>query len=114
MDAVHALGRATAAQVQERLPDPPGYSAVRKLLTLLEEKGHLRHELEGQRYVYMATEELDHARQSAFGHLLQTFFGGSAEEAMAALLDLKADDLSAAELARMAELLEAARRKGGR
>ncbi len=111
MDVIHARGRATAAEVREGLPDPPGYSSVRKLLSVLEAKGHLGHELDGQRYVYLSTEPQESARRSAFVRLLTTFFGGSAEEAMAALLDLKADELTPDELDRMSKMLEAARRK---
>ena len=111
MDAIHSLHRASAAQVRERLPDAPGYSSVRKLLTVLEEKGHVAHELDGQRYVYFATEAVEKARSSAFGHLLDTFFGNSAEEAMAALLDLKAAELTDEELDRISRMLDAARRK---
>src|SRR3954465_4562183 len=88
MDAVYRLGRATAADVLGDLPDPPSYSAVRGMLRLLEDKGHLRHEQDGPRYVYLPTTERDEARRSALAHLLRTFFDNSRESAMAALLDL--------------------------
>ena len=77
MDVVYRLGRATAAEVQEGLPDPPSYSAVRALLRVLEEKGHLRHEQDGPRNVYVPTVPRDAARSSAVRALLETFFGGS-------------------------------------
>jgi predicted transcriptional regulator len=111
MDAVHALGRATAAEVRERIPDPPGYSSVRKLMTVLEAKGHLAHELDGQTYVYSAIEKRESAGRSALDRLLTTFFGNSAEEAVAALLDMRADELTPEELERMSAMLNDARRK---
>src|SRR3954469_10960094 len=88
MDVVYRLERATAAEVLAGLPDPPSYSAVRGMLRLLEEKGFLRHEQDGPRYVYLPTTERDEARRSALAHLLRTFFDGSRESAVAALLDL--------------------------
>jgi predicted transcriptional regulator len=87
MDAVYRLERATAAEVLADLPDPPSYSAVRGMLRLLEDKGYLRHEQDGPRYVYLPTTARDEARRSALAHLLRTFFDGSRESAMAALLD---------------------------
>lgn len=111
MDVIYRLGRATAAEVLDRLPDPPGYSAVRALLRILEEKGHLRHEQDGQRYVYLPTVPRDAAKESALKHLLRTFFDGSTEDAVAALLDLKGDDLSAKELDRLARMIENARQQ---
>lgn len=111
MDVIYRLGRATAAEVLDRLPDPPGYSAVRALLRILEDKGHLCHEQDGQRYVYLPTVPRDAAKESALKHLLRTFFDGSTEDAVAALLDLKADDLSAKELDRLARMIENARQQ---
>lgn len=87
MDVVYALGRATAAEVHERLPDPPHSAAVRTLLRILEEKGHLRHEKDGPRHVYFPTTPRDVARTSALRHVIGTFFGGSRAAAVAALLD---------------------------
>ena len=110
MDALYALGQATAAQVRERLPEPPGYSAVRALLRILEEKGHVRHEEDGPRYVFAPRLDKEKAQQSAVRHLVQTFFDGSAEQAMAALLDTRT--LSHEELVRMALLIEEARKEG--
>jgi predicted transcriptional regulator len=107
MDVVYRLTRATAAEVLAELPDPPSYSAVRGMLRLLEDKGYLRHEQDGPRYVYLPTTERDEARRSALTHLLRTFFDGSRESALAALLDdAPVDD---AEYTRLKALLEQAR-----
>jgi predicted transcriptional regulator len=111
MDVLFSRGRATAADVQQDLPDPPSYSSVRALLRILEEKGHIRHEEDGPRYVFMPRLDRDKARQSAVTHLLHTFFDGSAEQAMAALLDASARSLTDDELARMARLIEQARKE---
>src|SRR4051812_31746022 len=112
MDVVYRLERATAAEVLAGLPDPPSYSAVRGMLRLLEEKGYLRHEQDGPRYVYLPTTERDEARRSALAHLLRTFFDGSRESAMAALLDLDDAPLDADEYARPTSLLDQAREPG--
>jgi len=112
MDIIYAVGRATVAEVRERLPDPPTYSAVRALLRILEEKGHLRHEQEGPRYVFLPTVPAEKARASALRHLLRTFFDGSAEGAVAALLDLGPSELSPEEFDRLAERIEQVRREG--
>ena len=112
MDALYALGRATAAQVLERVPDPPSYSAIRALLRILEEKAHVRHEQDGPRYVYVPTVARDNAKRSAMRHMLQTFFDGSAEQAISALLDDSSARLSDAELDRLARLINQARRTG--
>jgi predicted transcriptional regulator len=109
MDAVYRLGRASVTEVLERLPDPPSYSAVRALLRILEDKGHLRHEQDGPRYIYVPTTPREAARESALKHLLRTFFDGSTEAAVAALLDIRRDDLSDAELDRLTHLIEQAR-----
>jgi predicted transcriptional regulator len=111
MDVLFSRGRATAAEVQHDLHDPPSYSAVRALLRILEEKGHIRHEEDGPRYVFMPRLDRDKARQSAVTHLLQTFFDGSAEQAVAALLDASARSLTDDELTRMARLIEDARKE---
>lgn len=110
VDILYAQGRATAAEVQSALPDPPSYSAVRAMLRILEEKGHVRHELDGPRYVYVPTVPRDNAKRSALRHMVQTFFEGSAEQAISALLDESSTRLSEAELARLARLIERARR----
>jgi BlaI family penicillinase repressor len=113
MDVVYRRGQATAAEVQAELPDPPSYSAVRALMRVLENKGHLRHDQQGAAYVYVPTLPADSARKSAVRHLMQTFFGGSTERTMAALLDASQTRLSAEELDRLSQLIEAAK-KGGR
>ncbi|MDB4882582.1 MAG: putative transcriptional regulator [Gemmatimonadetes bacterium] len=110
MDFLFRVGRATAAEVMEGLPDAPSYSAVRALLRILEQKGHVRHEAEGRAYVYMPLQRRDSARQFALSHLLKTFFDNSAEQALAALLAVRGEKLSEAELERMSRLIEAAKR----
>lgn len=112
MDIVYREGELSARDILEALPDPPSYSAVRGLLRVLVEKGHLRHREDGVRYVYRATVPRDQAQVSALGRVLTTFFEGSAELAVAALLDLREGDLSEAELDRMAKMIEAAREEG--
>jgi BlaI family transcriptional regulator, penicillinase repressor len=112
MDIIHQRSQATAQEVLDGLPDPPSYSAVRALLRLMEEKGYLQHALDGQRYVYKATLAREKARKSALDNLLQTFFDGSAEQAVAALLDLRRKQLTAEELERLSQLIEQARKEG--
>jgi BlaI family penicillinase repressor len=112
MDLLFRRGRATAADVQRELQDAPSYSAVRALLRILEEKGHVRHEQDGPRYVYVPKHTLHNARRSALRHVVQTFFEGSAEQAMAALIDENGRRLSDDELRRMGELIERARKEG--
>lgn len=113
MDVLYRKGTATAAEVLESLPAPPGYSAVRALLRILEQKGHIRHEENAGKYVFMPTVPRDKAKRSAVRHLLQTFFNGSPEEAVAALLDVRSSKLSESELDRLQGLIDKAR-KGGR
>jgi predicted transcriptional regulator len=112
MDIIYRRGRATAADVLADLPDPPSYSAVRALLRVLEEKGHLRHEQDGPRYLFLPTVGRDRARRSALKQLVRTFFDGSAEEAAAALLDMSRDRLTPDELDRLSTLIEKARKEG--
>ncbi len=112
IDILYTHGRATAADVQDKLPDPPSYSAVRAMLRILEEKGHVRHEQDGPRYVYVPTVGRDNAKRSAMRHMVQTFFEGSAEQAISALLDDRAARLSEAELDRLARLIARARTTG--
>jgi len=112
MDAIYRLGRATAAEVLENMPDPPGYSAVRAMLRLLEEKGYLRHEQQGPRYIYLPTLSRDKARQSALKQLVQTFFDNSTEQTVSALLDMSKSRMSDEELERLSALIEKARREG--
>jgi predicted transcriptional regulator len=112
MDFLYQHGRASAAEVQANLPDPPSYSAVRAMLRVLEEKGHVRHAQAGQRYVYLPRVARDKAKRSALRHLLRTFFDGSTEQVVAALLDERSAALSPAELDRLARLIERARTEG--
>ena len=112
MDVLYRCGRATAAEVRRQLPDPPGYSAVRAMLRVLEVKGHVRHEEEALRYVYRPTLPLERAKRSALKHLVETFFDGSAELAVAAILDGSAAKLSAGELDRLSQLVAKARKEG--
>jgi predicted transcriptional regulator len=112
MDFLFRVERATAGEVLEGLPDPPSYSAVRAMLRTLEDKGHVRHEEVGRAYVYLPTVRRESARRSALAHVLRTFFDNSAEQAMAALLDLKGTRMTEAELNRMAELIEQAKQEG--
>ena len=112
MDIIYRQGQATAANVLEALPDPPGYSAVRAMLRVLEEKGYLRHEHQGPRYVFLPTLPLEKARRSALKQVVHTFFDGSTEQAVAALLDDSSSKLSEGELDRLAQLIEQARKEG--
>jgi BlaI family transcriptional regulator, penicillinase repressor len=114
MDVVFRLGRATVAEVLAELPDPPSYSAVRGMLRLLEEKGYLTHEQEGPRYVYVPTADLAVVRRSALRDVVETFFNGSMEAAVAAMLGLGESPRSAEELDRLARLIEEARHTGGK
>jgi BlaI family penicillinase repressor len=112
MDVIYRAGRATAAEVLTQMSEPPSYSAVRALLRVLEEKGHLRHEEDGPRYVFLPTVPRERARQSALRQVLHTFFDGSTEQAVAALLDLQSTRLSDAELARLSQRIADARKEG--
>ena len=112
LDILYERGRSTAAEVHQRLPDAPSYSSVRTLLRILEEKGHVRHEQEGPRYVFIPKVPRDRAKQSALKRLISTFFDGSAEQAAAALLDGSVTKLGEAELDRLAKLIEDTRRDG--
>lgn len=112
MDLLFQQGAATAAEVRDGIPDAPSYSAVRALLRTLEEKGFVTHREDGPRYVYAPTVARDAARRSALRHLVQTFFDGSATQAMAALLDLSDRTLSREELDRLAQLVERSKEEG--
>lgn len=112
MDFLFRHGRGTVAEVQAGIPDPPSYSAVRAMLRTLEEKGHVTHEEHGRAYVYRPTVAREQARRSALRHVLSTFFAGSTEHAVAALLDLSRPKLTDEELDRMAKLVEQARNEG--
>ena len=111
MDVLYQRGRATAAEVRDGLPDAPSYSAVRALLKILEDKGHIRHEVDGPRYVYAPIVARDRAKRSALKHVLQTFFDGSASQVMAALFELGPRDLDDGQIERMRGLIEEAKRK---
>jgi predicted transcriptional regulator len=112
MGVVYRRGQATVAEVLAELPDPPSYSAVRAMLRVLEEKGHLRHEEQGPRYVFLPTVPREQARRSALQQLVQTFFDDSAEQVVAALLHESDRALSDVELARLANLIDRARKEG--
>jgi len=112
MEIVYERGRATAADVRAHMPDPPSYSAVRAMLRILEEKGHLRHEQDGPRYAFLPTVPREEASETALRKLVRTFFGGSPEGAMAALLDLESDQLDEKALQRLSEMIEEARKEG--
>ncbi len=112
MNVLYRRGQATAAEVQEGLPDPPGYSAVRAMLRTLEQKGHIKHEYEGPRYVFKPTVTRQRASQSALQQVVNTFFGGSTEQTVAALLDLSETKLSDDQLRRLTDLIKQARQEG--
>lgn len=112
VETVYRLGRATVAQVLAELPDPPSYSAVRGMLNLLEEKGHLRHEQDGLKYVYLPVVAPADASRSAMAHVVHTFFGGSPAEAATALFDLPDRKLSREELERLSQLVRQAMKEG--
>lgn len=112
MDVVYRRGHVTVGEVREGLPDPPSYSAVRAMLRRLEDKGHLQHSDQGARYVYEATVPWESASETALERVLRTFFDDSPSKTVAALLDLKGEELSDRELDELAELIDRARGKG--
>ena len=112
MEILYQRGKASASEVREAMEDAPGYSAVRAMLRVLEEKGHVKHQAEGLKYVYVPVVAREKAKRSAVRHVLDTFFGGSPEQIVAALLDVSAARLTNEELDRMAELIEKAKREG--
>lgn len=112
MDVLYRRGRATVAEIMGAMPDPPSYSAVRAMLRVLEDKKHIRHEEKDLRYVYLPVVPRDKARRSAVAHMLETFFDGSAEQAVATLLNVSARDLTAEDFDRLALLIEEARKEG--
>ena len=112
MDALHQRGRATAAEIQAALPDPPSYSAVRALLRILEEKDHVRHRQEGARYIYLPRASRETASRSALRRVVTTFFQGSVRQAMAALLENADTELSDAELNKLQQIIKQAQKKG--
>jgi predicted transcriptional regulator len=112
MDVIYRHGQVTAQEVLDHLADPPGYSAVRTLLRVLEDKGHVRHRQDGPRYVYLPIVPRDKARESALRQVVRTFFDDSAEQAVAALLDMSSSKLSEKELSRLATLIDRAKKEG--
>jgi predicted transcriptional regulator len=114
MDILYKRGRATAGEVMEDLPGEPHYSTVRTQLRVLEGKGHVTHEEQGLRYIYMPAVPRRAARKSALRHLVDTFFDGSAEQVVAAVLGGEGSKVSEEELNRIAELVAKARKEGSR
>lgn len=112
MDILYRSGKATAAEVRDAMADAPSYSAVRAMLRILEEKGHLRHEQDGPRYVFLPAEPREQAKRSALRHLVETFFEGSVEQTVAALLDGESKNMPTSELDKLSKLIEEARKKG--
>lgn len=112
MDILYKMGKSSAAEVRESMPDAPGYSAVRAMLRVLEEKGHVRHQAEGLKYVYVPTVARDKAKRSAVKQLLETFFHDSPEQVVAALLDVSSTRVTREALDRMAEMIEKAKKEG--
>ena len=112
MDALHQRGRATAAEVQAALPDPPSYSSVRALLRILEEKGHIKHRRDGARYVFLPRGSPETARRSALKRVVSTFFQGSVSEAVAALLETADSQLPDSELHKLQQMIDQARKAG--
>jgi len=112
MDFLFQRGKASVGEVMDGIPDPPGYSAVRATLRTLEQKGRVSHEEDGRAYIYRPTLRRDAARKSALTHVVKTFFDNSAEQALAALLELKGPRLSDAELERVSRLVENAKKEG--
>ena len=110
MDVIYQRGQATAAEVLDALPDPPSYSSVRGLLRVLETKGHLQHRRQGPRYVFLPTVPPEEARRSALARVVRTFFDGSTQATVAALIDQSG--LSQADLDRLQELINRARKEG--
>jgi len=112
MDILYQRGKASAGDVLKAMDDPPSYSAVRAMLRVLEEKGHVRHQTEDVKYVYAPTVPRDKAKRSAVKHLMDTFFAGSPEQAVATLLDVSSTKLTREELDRMSAMIEQAKKEG--
>ena len=112
MDILYQRVKASASEVREAMPDAPSYSAVRAMLRILEEKGQVKHQAEGLKYVYVPAVPRDKAKRTAMKHLMDTFFSGSPEHVMAALLDVTSTKLTADELDRMAQMIDRARKEG--
>jgi predicted transcriptional regulator len=114
MDVIYRRGSATAAEITTELPDPPTSTAVRTMLRILEDKGHIAHTRDGVRYVYKAVVDREKARESVMTHVVRTFFNGSAEQAIATLIDKSGPQLTDDELGRLAAMIEKARKRQGR
>jgi len=112
MDILYQRGKSSATEVREAMPDAPSYSAVRAMLRVLEDKGHVRHQAEGLKYVYLPTVTRERAKRSAVKHLLDTFFHDSPEQVVAALLDVSSTRMTREELDRMAEMIDKAKKEG--
>src|SRR2546421_646161 len=112
MEILYQHGKASASDVRGAMEDAPSYSAVRAMLRILEEKGHVKHQAEGLKYVYVPVITRDKAKRSAVKHLMDTFFSDSPEQVVAALLDISAKRLTRPELDRMAEMIEKAKQEG--
>lgn len=112
MDVLHARGQATAAEVLAALPDPPSYSAIRALLRILEEKGHIKHHRDGARYVYLPRASKEAASKSALRRVVSTFFQGSVTQAMAALLENSDTEISDSELEKLQQIIKQAKKEG--
>ena len=112
MDILYRRSRATAAEVLEDMPNPPSYSAVRALLRILEDEGHIKHVQEGPRYVYLPAVARNDARKNALSHVVTTFFDGSVEQVVATLVESSRTKLSKEELERLAQLIEKAKKEG--
>jgi predicted transcriptional regulator len=112
MDALYKLGKASAAEIREQMPDPPTYTAIRTQLTILEKKGHVRHESDGTRYIYAPSVAREQMGRRAIDSLLQTFFDNSVERAVTAMLSRSDADISREELENLSRLIEKAKREG--
>jgi len=112
MDILYQRGKGSASEVRQAMEAAPGYSAVRAMLRVLEEKGHVKHQAEGLKYVYVPVVARDKAKRSAVKHVMETFFNGSAEQIVAALLDVSSTRLTREELDRMSDMIEQAKKEG--
>ena len=112
MEVVYRRGQAAVNEVIEGMADPPGYSAVRAMMNILEEKGHLKHVKAGAKYIYLPTHPRQRAGKDALRRLLQTFYGGSVSDTVAALLDISRDEMTPEEMERLSALIEEARKEG--
>ena len=111
MDVIYQAGQATVTEVRQQMHEPPGYSSVRTFMNILEDKGHLTHKQDGRRYVYRPTRPRRAAGRSVLRHVLETFYGGSVESVVAALLDVTGSKLTEQDLDRLAEMIEEAKQQ---